>query len=131
MERWRDRVCGPTRDTHFFAGNIAKYQTTFVLLGAFWPPKPKLALRPKPQELALLPNALLQVHDVELAEPRLERFDDHRAMAILVGGLEAEQAGWRVLGGVSFAELDERWVRAIVEMRAIEALAFGCRRPDR
>jgi hypothetical protein len=53
MERWRDRVCGPTRDTHFFAGNIAKYQTTFVLLGAFWPPKPKLVLCPKPQELAL------------------------------------------------------------------------------
>lgn len=53
MERWRDRVCSPTRDTHFFAGNIAKYQTTFVLLGAFWPPKPKLALRPEPQELAL------------------------------------------------------------------------------
>ncbi len=24
MERWRDRVCGPIRDTHFFAGNLAE-----------------------------------------------------------------------------------------------------------
>lgn len=53
MERWRDRVCGPTRDTYFFAGNIAKHPATFVLLGAFWPPKPKAVLRPTPQVLAL------------------------------------------------------------------------------
>ncbi|HLA15149.1 MAG TPA: hypothetical protein VJZ25_09015 [Gemmatimonadaceae bacterium] len=53
MECWRDRVCGPNRDTHFFAGNLAKRQNQFVLLGAFWPPKPKISVRPKPQELAL------------------------------------------------------------------------------
>jgi hypothetical protein len=53
MERWRDHVCGPTRDTHFFAGTLAKRQNQFVLLGAFWPPKPKRLLRPTPQELAL------------------------------------------------------------------------------
>ena len=53
MRRWRDDVCGPTRDTHFFAGTLAKRQNQFVLLGAFWPPKPNRSLRPKPQELAL------------------------------------------------------------------------------
>lgn len=53
MRRWRDDVCSPTRDTHFFAGNLAKRQGTFVLLGAFWPPKPKVVLQPKSQELAL------------------------------------------------------------------------------
>jgi hypothetical protein len=53
MRRWRDDVCGPTRDTHFFAGNMAKRQNQFVLLGAFWPPKPKVAVESRPQELAL------------------------------------------------------------------------------
>lgn len=53
MARWRDRVCGPGRDIQFFAGNLAKHQHTFVLLGAFWPPKKKPSRQPKPQELAL------------------------------------------------------------------------------
>lgn len=39
MKKWRDVVCGPTRDTHFFAGTLAKRQHQFVLLGTFWPPK--------------------------------------------------------------------------------------------
>jgi hypothetical protein len=50
MQRWRDMVCGPTRDTHFFAGNMAKRQQVFVLLGAFWPPKPRV---PQQREFAL------------------------------------------------------------------------------
>lgn len=53
MQRWRDRVCAPTRDTHLFAGTLAKRQHQFVLLGAFWPPVPKAARLPLPQELAL------------------------------------------------------------------------------
>lgn len=53
MRRWRDDICAPSRDTHFFAGNMAKRQNTFILLGAFWPPKRKVALRSRPQELAL------------------------------------------------------------------------------
>lgn len=53
MEKWRDVVCGPTRDTHFFAGTLAKRRHQFVLLGAFWPPKPKLISKSRPQELAL------------------------------------------------------------------------------
>jgi hypothetical protein len=40
-ERWMGRVCGPARDTHFVAGNLAKRQRQFVLLGAFWPPRAK------------------------------------------------------------------------------------------
>jgi hypothetical protein len=39
LQKWRDVVCAPTRDAHFFAGNIAARQHQFVLLGAFWPPK--------------------------------------------------------------------------------------------
>lgn len=50
MQRWRDMVCGPTRDTYFFAGNMAKRPQVFVLLGAFWPPKRQV---PQQQELAL------------------------------------------------------------------------------
>jgi hypothetical protein len=50
MQRWRDMVCGPQRDTHFFAGNMAKRQQVFVLLGAFWPPKRQV---PQHEELAL------------------------------------------------------------------------------
>jgi hypothetical protein len=53
MERWRDRVCGPNRDTHFFAGTLAKRRDVFVLLGAFWPPKPKVPVAIRRQELAL------------------------------------------------------------------------------
>jgi hypothetical protein len=37
IKKWRDVVCGPTRDTHLFAGTVAKHPHTFVLLGAFWP----------------------------------------------------------------------------------------------
>jgi hypothetical protein len=50
-ERWMGLVCGPGRETHFYAGNLAKRHTTFVLLGAFWPPKQKA--EPSTQELVL------------------------------------------------------------------------------
>jgi hypothetical protein len=49
-ERWIGLVYGPNRDTQFFAGNMAKRHNTFVLLGAFWPPKQAVAA---PQEPAL------------------------------------------------------------------------------
>lgn len=51
MAKWRDVVCGPMRDTHFFAGTLAKRQHQFVLLGAFWPPKRQVPQQR--QELAL------------------------------------------------------------------------------
>lgn len=50
MGKWRDVVCGATRDTHLFAGTLAKRQHQFVLLGAFWPPK---SVAIPPQELSL------------------------------------------------------------------------------
>ena len=53
MERWRDRVCGASRNTHFFAGNLAKRQNTFVLLGAFWPPIKPATKPARPPSLAL------------------------------------------------------------------------------
>jgi hypothetical protein len=52
-ERWLGRVCGPNRDTHFYAGSIAKRHHQFVLLGAFWPPKPKVGEPPRVQEFSL------------------------------------------------------------------------------
>lgn len=51
MSKWRDVVCGPTRDTHFFAGTLAKRQNQFVIIGIFWPPK-SLA-PPRVQEISL------------------------------------------------------------------------------
>jgi hypothetical protein len=38
-EKWLHEVCGDDRDVHFFAGNLAKRQHVFVLLGVFWPPR--------------------------------------------------------------------------------------------
>jgi hypothetical protein len=49
-ERWLDHVCAPNRDTHFFAGSIARRPQQFVLLGAFWPP---VVETPRAQELSL------------------------------------------------------------------------------
>jgi hypothetical protein len=47
-ERWMGRVCGASRDTHFFAGSLAKRPKQFVLLGAFWPPMPRAPQDPMP-----------------------------------------------------------------------------------
>ncbi|HYC56319.1 MAG TPA: hypothetical protein VEL28_15395 [Candidatus Binatia bacterium] len=37
--RFMDEMCGPGRDPHFFTGNMAKRQNSFLILGVFWPPK--------------------------------------------------------------------------------------------
>jgi hypothetical protein len=34
---WFDQMCAPDRDTHFFAGNVAKLPHSFLILGVFWP----------------------------------------------------------------------------------------------
>jgi len=34
---WFDEMCAPDRDTHFFAGNVAKLPQSFLILGVFWP----------------------------------------------------------------------------------------------
>jgi hypothetical protein len=34
---WLDEMCGPEKDTYFFAGNMAKDLETFLILGVFWP----------------------------------------------------------------------------------------------
>ena len=36
---WFDQMCAPDRDTHFFAGNVAKLPHSFLILGVFWPRK--------------------------------------------------------------------------------------------
>lgn len=32
------QLCGVDRDTHFFTGNMAAHQGSFLILGVFWPP---------------------------------------------------------------------------------------------
>lgn len=32
------QLCGADRDTHFFTGNMAAHQGSFIILGVFWPP---------------------------------------------------------------------------------------------
>jgi hypothetical protein len=39
--KYRDELCGPWRDPHFFTGNMQAYPKTFLILGVFWPPKTK------------------------------------------------------------------------------------------
>jgi hypothetical protein len=38
-QRFMTEMCGPDRDPHFFTGNLAKHQNTFLILGVFWPPR--------------------------------------------------------------------------------------------
>lgn len=37
-EKWLEQMGGPTRDLHFFVGNIGQHPKTFMLLGVFYPP---------------------------------------------------------------------------------------------
>lgn len=37
--RWLDEMCGDSKDTAFFAGNMHQHQESFLVLGVFWPPK--------------------------------------------------------------------------------------------
>jgi len=36
--RFLETLCGTDRDTHFFTGNMAAHQGSFLILGVFWPP---------------------------------------------------------------------------------------------
>lgn len=38
-QKWLEEMCGPDRDTAFFVGNIFRHQTSFVVIGVFWPPR--------------------------------------------------------------------------------------------
>jgi hypothetical protein len=42
-------LCAPERETYFFVGTVQKYQT-WVIIGVFWPPKPKI-ISPSPPSL--------------------------------------------------------------------------------
>lgn len=33
-----DKLCGTDRETYFFTGNMAGHQSSFLILGVFWPP---------------------------------------------------------------------------------------------
>jgi len=39
--QWIDRLCAESRDTHFFVGNQHQHPASFLVLGVYWPPKPK------------------------------------------------------------------------------------------
>jgi hypothetical protein len=38
-EKFLDQMCGKTRDTIFFVGNMHQHPKSFLVLGVFWPPK--------------------------------------------------------------------------------------------
>lgn len=38
-DKWLGELCGPMKDTYFFAGNMQKYPSNFLVLGVFWPPR--------------------------------------------------------------------------------------------
>jgi hypothetical protein len=38
-QRWLDEMCGPEKDTVFFAGNQHQHPGSFLVLGVFWPKK--------------------------------------------------------------------------------------------
>lgn len=39
QERWLDRICSEDKDTYFYVGNMWRFRKTFMILGAFYPPK--------------------------------------------------------------------------------------------
>lgn len=42
-QRWLGEMCGPDKDTYFFAGNMHRFPDRFLILGVFWPPKLEVA----------------------------------------------------------------------------------------
>lgn len=38
-ERWLDRICAAKNDVYFYVGNMKRFRQTFMILGAFYPPK--------------------------------------------------------------------------------------------
>jgi len=38
-DKWLGDLCGPSKDTHFFVGNMVAHPGSFLVLGVFWPPK--------------------------------------------------------------------------------------------
>jgi hypothetical protein len=37
--KWVDEICGPRKDTLLFSGNMHQHPGSFLILGAWWPPK--------------------------------------------------------------------------------------------
>lgn len=37
--KWLDEICGSDKETMFFVGNVHLHPRSFLVLGAFWPPK--------------------------------------------------------------------------------------------
>lgn len=48
-KKFLEELCDPRRDTHFLVGTILAHPKTWVVVGVFWPPKPK----PKTADLTL------------------------------------------------------------------------------
>lgn len=44
-EKWLGELCGPSKDTIFFVGNMHLHPRNFLVLGVFWPPK-QVAVQP-------------------------------------------------------------------------------------
>jgi len=40
-QEFLEELCGPNKDTHFFVGTLLAHPKTWVVIGVFWPPRPK------------------------------------------------------------------------------------------
>ncbi len=38
-QKYVDEICGPAKETHFFMGNMRTHPGSFLVLGAFYPPR--------------------------------------------------------------------------------------------
>lgn len=38
-QKWLEEICGPSKDTQFFVGNMHLHPEQFLVLGVFWPPR--------------------------------------------------------------------------------------------
>jgi hypothetical protein len=38
-KKWLDEMCGPSKDTVFFVGNMHQHPSSFLILGVYWPKK--------------------------------------------------------------------------------------------
>lgn len=43
-DNWFGNLCGPSKETHFFVGNMLSHRNAFLVLGVYWPSKRKAGL---------------------------------------------------------------------------------------
>jgi hypothetical protein len=43
-EKFLSNLCGPDKDTHFYVGTVSAHPTSWVVIGMFYPVRPKPTL---------------------------------------------------------------------------------------